>query len=149
MTFSATRRFSGLIATPWPFSFATSSRKACGSNTTPLPITASFCGRSTPEGSSAQLVGLTVDDEGVAGIVAALEAHDDVGLLRQPVDDLALPLVAPLGADDDNIGHCESVPYNSERFDHDRDRERVPIDPGSCFAYPAEITAQGRSHAGP
>ena len=52
-----------------------------------------------------QLVGLAVDDEGMAGIVAALEAHDDVGLLRQPVDDLALPLVAPLGADDDNIGH--------------------------------------------
>jgi len=41
----------------------------------------------------------------MAGIVTALEAHDDVGLLRQPVDDLALPLVAPLGADDDNIGH--------------------------------------------
>jgi hypothetical protein len=39
--------------------------------------------------------------------MAALEAHDDVGLLRQPVDDLALPLVAPLGADDDNIGHYD------------------------------------------
>ena len=55
VTFSATRRFSGLMATPWPFSFATSSRKAWGSNTTPLPITASFEGRSTPEGSSASL----------------------------------------------------------------------------------------------
>jgi hypothetical protein len=42
--------------------------------------------------------------------VAALEAHDDVGLFRQPVDDLALPLVAPLGADDDNIGHCDELP---------------------------------------
>ena len=52
-----------------------------------------------------QLVSLAIDDERMAGIVAALEAHDDVGLLRQPVDDLALPLVAPLGADDDNIGH--------------------------------------------
>jgi hypothetical protein len=31
-------------------------------------------------------------------------------LLRQPVDDLALPLVAPLGADDDNIGHFAGVP---------------------------------------
>ena len=57
-----------------------------------------------------QLVGLAVDDQGMAGIVAALEAHDDVGLLRQPVDDLALPLVAPLGADDDNIGHFADVP---------------------------------------
>jgi hypothetical protein len=52
-----------------------------------------------------QLVGLAVDDKRMAGIVAALEAHDDIGLLRQPVDDLALPFVAPLGADDDNIGH--------------------------------------------
>ena len=52
-----------------------------------------------------QLVGLAIDDERMAGIVAALEAHDDVGLLRQPVDDLALPFVTPLGADDDNIGH--------------------------------------------
>ncbi len=57
-----------------------------------------------------QLVGFAVDDQRVAGIVAALEAHDDVSLLRQPVDDLALPLVAPLGADDDNIGHFADVP---------------------------------------
>ncbi len=57
-----------------------------------------------------QLVGFAVDDQCVAGIVAALETHDDVSLLRQPVDDLALPLVAPLGADDDNIGHFADVP---------------------------------------
>src|ERR1700732_2451680 len=52
-----------------------------------------------------QLVGLAVDDKRMARIVAALETHDDIGLLRQPVDDLALPLVAPLGADDNNVGH--------------------------------------------
>src|ERR1700720_1084463 len=46
----------------------------------------------------------------MAGIVAALEAHDDVSLLRQPVDDLALPFVAPLGADDDDIGHFAAIP---------------------------------------
>ena len=57
-----------------------------------------------------QLVGLAVDDKRVACIVAALETHDDIGLLRQPVDDLALPLVAPLGADDDNVGHFASIP---------------------------------------
>ena len=61
-------------------------------------------------GQQRQLVGLAVDDEGVAGIMAALEAHDDVGLLRQPVDDLALPFVAPLGADDDNISHSRVFP---------------------------------------
>ena len=57
-------------------------------------------------GQQRQLVGDAVDDERVAGIVAALEAHHDVGLLRQPVDDLALALVAPLGADHDHIGHA-------------------------------------------
>src|ERR1700731_4635693 len=46
----------------------------------------------------------------MAGIGAALEAHDDVGLFRQPVDDLALPFVAPLGADDDDIGHSRIFP---------------------------------------
>jgi len=37
------------------FEFATSSRKACGSNTTPLPMTASFDDRSTPDGNNANL----------------------------------------------------------------------------------------------
>ena len=41
----------------------------------------------------------------MAGIVAALEADDHVGAARQPVDDLALAFVAPLGADDGHIGH--------------------------------------------
>ena len=52
-----------------------------------------------------QLVGVAVDDQRMAGIVAALEADHDVGLLGQPVDDLALAFVAPLGADHDHIGH--------------------------------------------
>ena len=61
-------------------------------------------------GQQRQLVGGAVDDQRVAGIVAALEADDDVGLLRQPIDDLALALVAPLGADHDNICHEELSP---------------------------------------
>ena len=61
-------------------------------------------------GQQRQLVGLAIDDQRMARIVAALESHHDVGLLRQPVDDLALSLVAPLGADDDNIGHTEMIP---------------------------------------
>ena len=59
-------------------------------------------------GQQRQLVGLVADDERVAGVVAALEAHDDVGALRQPVDDLALALVAPLGADHHHIRHAAS-----------------------------------------
>ena len=50
-----------------------------------------------------------VDDQCVAGIVAALKAHDDVGLLRQPVDNLAFSLVAPLGADDHGAGHVTDL----------------------------------------
>jgi hypothetical protein len=42
----------------------------------------------------------------MAGIVAALEAHHDLGALAEPVDDLALALVAPLGADHCHVGHC-------------------------------------------
>ena len=56
-------------------------------------------------GQERQLVDLAADDERVAGIVTALEPHDDVGLLGQPVDDLALALVAPLGAHDNHVRH--------------------------------------------
>ena len=49
---------------------------------------------------------LAVDHQRVAGVVAALEAHDRGDALGQQVDDLALALVAPLGADDDEVpGH--------------------------------------------
>ena len=57
-----------------------------------------------------QLVGDAVDHQRVAGIVAALEAHDDVGLLRQPVDDLALALVAPLRPDYHHVRHQLLIP---------------------------------------
>ncbi len=43
-----------------------------------------------------------VDDERVAGIVPALESRDRGDALGQQVDDLALSLIAPLGADDDD-----------------------------------------------
>src|ERR1700722_11829469 len=41
----------------------------------------------------------------MASVVDALKPHHDVGADRQPIDDLALSFVAPLGADNDNIGH--------------------------------------------
>ena len=43
--------------------------------------------------------------DGVTGVVAALRADDDVRLLRQNVDDLALALIAPLGAYENSVGH--------------------------------------------
>jgi hypothetical protein len=45
---------------------------------------------------------LAADDEGVAGVVAALEAHDGADVLREQVDDLALAFIAPLGTQHDN-----------------------------------------------
>ncbi len=59
-----------------------------------------------PARQQRQLVGLVAHHQRVAGVVAALEPHDDVGAARQPVDDLALALVAPLGADHRDVGHC-------------------------------------------
>jgi hypothetical protein len=39
----------------------------------------------------------------VAGIVAALAADDDIGRLREVIDDLALAFVPPLEACDDGV----------------------------------------------
>ena len=46
---------------------------------------------------------LAADDQRVAGIVAALEAHHALGVISQPIDDFSLALVTPLGADDDDV----------------------------------------------
>ena len=70
-----------------------------GSTTTPLPITQSCPGTGSPTGQ-VELEHLAVADDRVAGVVAALVADDHVGPLGEQVDDLALALVAPLGADD-------------------------------------------------
>ena len=61
-----------------------------------------------PRREQRQFVGLAADDERVARIVAALEAHDHVGPAGEPVDDLAFALVAPLRADDRNVAQVES-----------------------------------------
>ena len=45
------------------------------------------------------------DADGVAGVVAAVVAGHDLDLLREQVHDLALAFVAPLGADDHDVGH--------------------------------------------
>jgi hypothetical protein len=49
---------------------------------------------------------LVADLHGMAGIVSALVAHDDVEPLREQIDNLAFTFVAPLGADDrDYVSH--------------------------------------------
>ena len=123
------RRCAGCSAstlTPCASSRPISSPSAQGSTTTPLPITDSLPGRTTPEGSRDELVGLAADHQRVAGVVAALEAHDDVGALGQPVDDLAFALVAPLGADHHHVRHLESA-------------SGAPLPPGRARPYLAHV----------
>ena len=57
----------------------------------------------TPDGHQLQRRLAALDDQRVAGVVAALEAHHALRVVGQPVDDLALAFVAPLGADDDDV----------------------------------------------
>src|SRR5262245_56794359 len=64
-------------------------------------------------GQERELVGHPVDHERMAGIVAALEAHHDIGALGQPIDDLALAFVAPLRADDHDIGHVKVLRFEA------------------------------------
>ncbi len=79
-------------------------------------------------GQQRELVGGAVDHQRMAGIMAALEAHHDIGALGQPIDDLALALVAPLGADDHDIGHVKS----STGRTHKRPRSGGAVSPYSA-----------------
>ena len=58
---------------------------------------------------------LAVAHDRVAGVVAALEADDDVGPLGEQVGDLALAFVAPLGADYDEFPACEQTECGEAR----------------------------------
>ena len=98
VVFSAIRRLSGVTSIPCFLRLAISVSNARGSRTTPLPMTDNFPGRTTPEGKQRELVGSPIDHQGVAGIMAALEADHDVSLLGQPIDDLPLPFVPPSGS---------------------------------------------------
>src|SRR3546814_13215514 len=55
----------------------------------------------------------------MAGIVAALEPHHHIGAQGKPVDDLALALVAPLGADNHHVAHLNSPSRQTEIRDSD------------------------------
>ena len=56
-----------------------------------------------PRGNQVQDGLLTVDDQRVAGVVAALKAHNGRRAIRQEVDNLSLALVTPLGPDDNYV----------------------------------------------
>jgi hypothetical protein len=58
-----------------------------------------------PRGNEMKDGFLAVNDEGVARVVAALEADDDVGIVGEEIDDLSFAFVSPLGADNCDVGH--------------------------------------------
>src|SRR5699024_10223675 len=60
-------------------------------------------------GQQRQLEHLLADDQRVTSVVATLEAHHHVGALGEPVNDLTLAFVAPLGADNHYVGHDYSL----------------------------------------
>jgi hypothetical protein len=65
-------------------------------------------------GQQVQRVLLTGDDDGVAGVVAALVADDVVDAVAEQVGRLALALVAPLGAEQDHRRHGKSFRHNTK-----------------------------------
>src|SRR5271165_3884069 len=75
----------------------------------PVAYDSKFAGADDSGRQQGELEHLPVDDQSVPGVVPPLESHDHVRSHREPVDDLAFPLVAPLGADNDDIGHPESL----------------------------------------
>ncbi len=56
-------------------------------------------------GQQRQLEHLAADDERMPRVVSALETDDHIRRDRQPIDDFAFPLVAPLGADHYDVRH--------------------------------------------
>ena len=50
-----------------------------------------------------------VDDQRMAGVITALKADDNVRVVGEEIDDLAFAFVAPLGADDCNVGHVLGI----------------------------------------
>ena len=56
-------------------------------------------------GHKVQDVFLFADEDRMTGVVAALCADHDIGPLGQHVDDFAFAFIAPLGADENCVGH--------------------------------------------
>ena len=83
-----------------------SSIRNFGSTTTPLPITGVVYG--VEDAAREQLEGeaLAVHDDGVAGVVPSLVAHDDLHLFGQQVGQFSFTFVTPLGAYQDGRGHA-------------------------------------------
>ena len=70
-----------------------------------IPDDAHFSRAQNAGGNEVQDVFVAALDDGVAGVISALAADDDVGVAGQDIDDLALAFIAPLRADQYRICH--------------------------------------------
>ena len=83
---------------PASASSSISVNNACGSMTTPLPMTHFRPGRRDSRRNQVEDMLLAIDDDRMASVVATLIAGHDVEVLGKPVDDLAFAFIPPLGA---------------------------------------------------
>ena len=65
-------------------------------------------GAENAAGDQRELEGLAAGDHRVAGVGPALVADDDIVLLGEQIDDLALGLIAPLQSDNTRGRHCDA-----------------------------------------
>ncbi len=103
-------------STPSSASSSISAKSAAGSTTTPLPIRHDTPGVEDARGNQVEHELLSAHVDRVPGVVPALIPADHREMRRQQIDDLALALVAPLGAQHCNV-HLNEVRsrLNSER----------------------------------
>ena len=70
-----------------------------------LPDGHGFAVFQTAQQYNVPVIFLTANDDGVAGVVAAVRFHNIIDLATEDIGSLALAFVAPLGADDDDRSH--------------------------------------------
>ena len=92
-------------STPRSVISASSSKSTSRSTTTPLPMTGVTPSERIPAGRRCSAYFFAVNNDGVSGVVASVELHDEVGVLAELVSGLAFAFVAPLGAEHDDGGH--------------------------------------------
>ena len=104
-TFSAIVSVSGLTLTPFPAIVSISSSSAPRVDHHAVADHRELAAAHHAGRQQAQLVLDAVHHQRVASVVSTLKAHHDIGPAGEPVDDLALALVAPLGAHDRDVAH--------------------------------------------
>ena len=91
------------MATPRPMNSSISLKQHLGVEDDAVADEVHHARAEDADGEEVGGVFFAADADGVPGVGAAAVADDDVGVLGQEVDDLALALVAPLEADDGGI----------------------------------------------